>query len=1120
MSNANLSSSDSEDSDDDDEEEEEEYARASKRKAGKAVGGGKQLIAPKRSKTTARQSSASAFFDMEAAVDDEDEEEEDEEEEMHYKKQFNKKKRGASAVSDKDREREQLDAQTREMMRLQDKRRAAAGGFFTSLEARAALAEEDEDRSVANMARTIEERHKASMRTVDLDEASARPAYAADYSAVSQQSLVPSVSDPSLWMVGCKPGKEAELVMQIMNKAIASALQGRALGITSAIASQTKGQIYIESYSEPAVIEAIQGIRDLLQYKFRLVPIGDMTTVMSVTVKKKPVKKNDWVRLTRGHFKGDLALVIGVKEGGLKCVVQCVPRLDYSLSELSPEEQKVRRRTVRPPQKFFSASDVADKYTVTRQRFPGMNERCDVYEGNFYHDGYLLKELAVGTMIRPCGDEEPPTLDELQRFQRRQQRKKVGDFDDVDGNEDEVENEGSKKAASLLEQLSDLQQKDRPGKGKVNGGLTIGDTVEVIEGDLVGMRGKLLSVDGTTVKVKPSETMDLGHMAEIEFLIGQVRKYIPPGAHVKVIDGRYANETGTVVAIDDADGGVDCLAVVLTDMTHKEISVRTSQLQESAEVASGQDKLAGYELHDLVVLSGGGATNEVGVIVRVGREEFTIVNNHGIVREVRPEELRGKRNSSSKRAVALDVQGNQIRVGDNVSVAEGPHKGKTATIKQMNRAQLFLYSQTRTENAGIIVVRSRSCVLSGARNRPMMADTNGNGGFNARGSGVGARGGKKDDNIIGKTVRVQNGQWKGYIGTVADATTTHVHVELHSRMKKVMVLRGRIAVVGDKFGSTDNPDREYSYNNSGAAPTTPFLGGATPMHGGATPMHGGITPMHEGGLGGGFTPSHADNTDDVWRPGSIDQTPRRDDNLESTDFGTYNSDSASSDVFGGNNAQIQGTLSLLLLMLYDTVTHRFFNILGSGLGWGASTISDQSTPTTWTPSTNSDPNLQFSSSQSVQSAPVDNLVSAPPSSDSSITSSSFASESYGNDSSTTNVTSASIDSGAESTAVWFMERVVVEVLRNGAIGTIKEVNSNNSARLDLEDGQSLVIKGAGEVKLVSPKEHDTVLVTGGADVGVEGELVCIDGEEAIIKDGNDEFKIIDFVHLAKIVSDD
>ena len=55
-----------------------------------------------------------------------------------------------------------------------------------------------------------------------------------------------------------------------------------------------------------------------------------------------------------------------------------------------------------------------------------------------------------------------------------------------------------------------------------------------------------------------------------------------------------------------------------------------------------------------------------------------------------------------------------------------------------------------------------------------------------------------------------------------------------------------------------------------------------------------------------------------------------------------------------------------------------------------------------------------------------------------------------------------------------------------------------------------------DVSRVQPVEKDTVLVIGGADVGVEGELVCIDGTDAILKDPNEDFKIVDFVHLAKI----
>lgn len=124
-----------------------------------------------------------------------------------------------------------------------------------------------------------------------------------------------------------------------------------------------------------------------------------------------------------------------------------------------------------------------------------------------------------------------------------------------------------------MDELSDLQSKTNLGEETAHaGGLVIGDTVEIVEGDLIGMRGKMLSIDGSTVKVKPIDTNDLGETTEVEFLIGQAKKYIPVGAHVKVIAGRYSNETGTVVNIEQMDGETDSTAVVLTDMTHKEVS--------------------------------------------------------------------------------------------------------------------------------------------------------------------------------------------------------------------------------------------------------------------------------------------------------------------------------------------------------------------------------------------------------------------------------------------------------------------------------------------------------------------------------------------------------------------
>ena len=120
---------------------------------------------------------------------------------------------------------------------------------------------------------------------------------------------------------------------------------------------------------------------------------------------------------------------------------------------------------------------------------------------------------------------------------------------------------------------------------------------------------------------------------------------------------------------------------------------------------------------------------------------------------------------------------------------------------------------------------------------------------------------------------------------------------------------------------------------------------------------------------------------------------------------------------------------------------------------------------------------------------------------------------------TGNMEKADMGDADEAAPVWFMERVCVQLKSDGSSAVIKEVSSDKTAIVELEEDKSTRSVRVGDVSMVPPKEHDMVLVTGGADVGVEGELVCIDGTDAILKDSNEEFQIVDFVHLAKIVGD-
>merc|ERR1719491_2675352 len=90
----------------------------------------------------------------------------------------------------------------------------------------------------------IEERHKYSNRRVDRSGAmgSGGPNLGPNLSAVTHQSLLPSVSDPRMWMFTCLNGKEADMVYQIMNKCVAFAAQGKPLGITGAVAGLVRGR--------------------------------------------------------------------------------------------------------------------------------------------------------------------------------------------------------------------------------------------------------------------------------------------------------------------------------------------------------------------------------------------------------------------------------------------------------------------------------------------------------------------------------------------------------------------------------------------------------------------------------------------------------------------------------------------------------------------------------------------------------------------------------------------------------------------------------------------------------------------------------------------------------------
>lgn len=267
---------------------------------------------------------------------------------------------------------------------------------------------------------------------------------------------------------------------------------------------------------------------------------------------------------------------------------------------------------------------------------------------------------------------------------------------------------------------------------------------------------------------------------------------------------------------------------------------------------------------------------------------------------------------------------------------------------------------------------------------------------------------------------------------------------------------------------------------------------------------------------GGFTPAHNnENSDDVWRPGGdIDRTPMRDDN-DLDNVNNQNKSSPNEDSGWGGSAAVtdmedddKGDS--------DPQPNTDDGPSG-GSGWGSG-AADQGN--TWEPTTSTnDEGGNIGSNGGNDGGRIPSVVKSEPMRP--------VVNNNSNSTGSSRIENATAGNNAENdgeAAVWFMERVCVGVTLKGSGPTtaiIKEIiNSDNtvSALLELPD-RSTEMVSPNQVTLILPKEEDMVLVTGGADVGVEGKLVCIDGSDAILKDSNEDFKIVDFCHLAKIEGD-
>ena len=111
----------------------------------------------------------------------------------------------------------------------------------------------------------------------------------------------------------------------------------------------------------------------------------------------------------------------------------------------------------------------------------------------------------------------------------------------------------------------------------LRGGTTVytkGDKITVIKGDLTGIKGTVVAIEeGGLVTFKPLNLPQFPKPLQID--ISMLTKYFEPGDVIRVTEGKYKGDTGTVLDIEKKSSKVS----VVLDQSQQEIKIPANQLK-------------------------------------------------------------------------------------------------------------------------------------------------------------------------------------------------------------------------------------------------------------------------------------------------------------------------------------------------------------------------------------------------------------------------------------------------------------------------------------------------------------------------------------------------------------
>jgi len=678
--------------------------------------------------------------------DDEDEDEDDDEDDVGRPRKRFKRRRGNQFI---DVEAEVDDEEDEEEPEEEDL--AAEDAHPDDIDLPAGAETDDRHHRELDRRRELAATLDAETQAKRLVEKYGKRTRTAEVSAIPQHLLLPSVDDPSIWAVKCKPGKENEVVAQIWKNYFNYLRLPEKFNITAAFArgGQQSGFIYVEAKRQEDVLKATDNVTFCYNRAARgvsnlqKIAINEMPDLLRVR-KPQDLVPGMWVRIIRPpKYAGDLGQVDSVDANGTDLTVKLVPRIDYGLEEdlNGPAGGMKRKRRARPLQRLFNEHEAKKRMSRNLVQHRNLKYKHFTFQNENYIDGYLFKDLKVNQIE---AEDVKPTMEEMLLFRT--------------GAEDGSE-------ALDIGQMASILRNDKSGAD-----FQADDEVEIYQGEAVGVQGRVVTIQNGIVTLNVTKGPLRGQ--NVETPVKTVRKLFEIGKTVKVVGGVHNDAEGMVTAVHGDK------VTIFTDNQNR-IEVFSRDLRD-ASAATAAHVISKYQHLELVQLD----ASTVAVVIKVESEVLTVMDQNGNVRQLPPSSIPQKV-ESRRVTVAADRDGNEVRVGDTVRESSG--ENRQGSILHIWRHFLFLRDRTTRENSGVFVARSHSVntvAVKGGEVRnagpdltkmnPLLKQN----GANGAGSMPPPPKFAGRDDWLGKTVAVKTGPLKAKKGLVKDSTNDSCTVEM------------------------------------------------------------------------------------------------------------------------------------------------------------------------------------------------------------------------------------------------------------------------------------------------------------------------------------------------------